>query len=202
MINCSTELKSKLMELIQGCQSEGFLYATTQARKNLLRVSLRLEKLPNTDRDVVLHQYDVLNRYYGGFAFRETNELMKEKGSKPEEFDVAQVINNNLLARACELRLGLGITYGWIHYALIDKPRREYYQNELIRQLPIFKSKEEYISLLANPISNLLDRVEIGPAMIEVPSEMHEYGIALGLKENHQQILKTFRTIDSYWNRK
>lgn len=190
------------MELIQGCQLQGFLFATTQARKNLLRVSLHLEKLPSTDRDVVLHQYDVLNRYYGGFSFKETNELMKEEGSKPQEFDVAQVINNNLLARACELRLGLGITYGWKHYALINKPTREYYRNELIMQLPIFKSKEEYISLLANPITNLLDQVEIGPAMIEVPSEMHEYGIALGIRENHQETVKTFRIIDDYFRKK
>lgn len=187
------------MELIQGCELQGFLFATTQARKNLLRVSSHLEKLPSTDRAVVLHQYDVLNRYYGGFSFRETNELMKEEGSKPQEFDVTQVINNNLLARVCELPLGLGISYGWKYYTLTHEGSREHIIRELIRPVPTFKPKEEYLSVLEIPIANLLAKVQIGPAMIEVPSEMVDYGIGLGLKADHQTIKATLETIDNYF---
>ncbi len=187
------------MELIQGCELQGFLYAAMQARENLLRVSCDLQKLPDPDRAIVLHQYDLLNRYYGGSSFVEINTIMKDDGKQPTEFDVAQVNNNNLLARACELRLGLGISYGWKYYSLTYEGSRERYARELMRPLPTFKPIEESLSILQTPITNFLARVQIGPAMIEVPSEMLDYGIGLGLKADHQTIKATLETIGMYF---
>ncbi len=185
------------MRIIQGCELRGFLHASKQAKQSLLYISKRLDKAPTTERAWALHQYDCLGRYYGNVGDRvlsKVNDDMKLGGHVASEYDKALVERNNLLVKACENRLGLGITYGWFFRDIISE-RRKWMEEDLLCSLPLFKSREFYIQGTTSSLSEMLATVALGPAMIEVAEEMLDYGIGLGLKQDHNLIVYAYEQI-------
>ncbi len=180
------------MKIIQGCELETFLHASNQATCTLKHIMNGIR--PSTDNTYLLLQYYAIEALYGGSeTLQQANQQLKARGNlTPEPFDLQMIKENGLIARACENKLGLGISYGRTYHTL-----KQLGSNYLaIDRIPNLQSCKWYEQFAGIEIEEVLSRAAIGPAIIEVPPELLNIGIALGLDHRHpESVLRTFDRI-------
>ncbi len=182
------------MKFLQGGELEVFLLASKQAYETLEVISK--SEQPSTSDLLLLAQYDALERLYGGEAFRKLIDRARTEGLTTEEHVLRMVREHQLLARASEIKLGLGISYGRCH-GLLEKHADLFLPRDYI---PGLKAREEYPRVEEFDLNGLLALVNVAPVMIEVPSELVEYGIALGLDREHpHQMTQAFGRVREYF---
>ncbi len=184
------------MRIIQGCELEGFLHQAEQAKQSLERIARYEGPIMNKELRYALIQYELLAlRYENGILDTETDRKMVAEGRTIGEFDAHLIQQYNLLARATELKLGLGIAYG-LNY---DEIKTNKYPHQFLYIPPTLKDQESYQPLLQSDLAGLLTTVKAGPAMIHVPGQLVGYGIALGLNENRKWISEGLRAVEEHF---
>lgn len=186
------------MRLISPGEVDSFLHAANQAFQSLRFTLIFGKELSINDR-WMLQQYDILNECYANPEWSRINDQMKAKSIEPGDNKRMMVEKHNLHAYACEMKLGLGFSYGR-HYKLNQGMERKYLH---LFDEPTLKPKEEYQKIEEDGLAQLLAQVIIGPAIIEVPPQMLDYGVSLGLDRQHPlKILDTLRTVREYFRTK